>query len=201
MEHLMDMEFYSGPERRKFPTRAPDVTALVAGIFTTLGVTMLLLTFGGALGINVGSGAPDGALATQFGTWAFVSAVIGTLVGCFVGGLLSVRHGIASAIGHGLAACSGALAVGALLGTLGIVGLMGSALTFTGGSGDAISSIGWNGWALFVAVISSFVVAVGGWVAGLALQPRASHELRIEERHLVRPTERVRSGNGHGTRV
>jgi hypothetical protein len=199
----MDMDLYSGPERRRRASRAPDVTALVAGVFTTLGVTMLLLAFGGALGVNVGSSAPDGALATEFGTWAFVSAVIGTLVGCMVGGLLSVRHGIASAIGHALAACSGALAIGSLLGTLGVVGLMGSALTYTGADGDLISSIGWNGWALFVAVISSFVVAVGGWIAGLAMQPRAGHELRIEERRIIRPMERerVRSGNGHGTTV
>ena len=192
-----DMELYIGPERRRSggSDRAPDTTALVAGVLATIGITLLLVSFGGALGIDVAGGAPDGAMATEFGTWAFVAAVLGTFGGCVVGGLMSRRHGITSALSHGLATCAGAIVIGALLGVFGIVGLMGGAFAFTGEGGAAVTAIGWSGWALFVAVVSSFAVAVGGWVAGLALQPRRDSELRIEEHRFVRPQvhERHRS--------
>lgn len=186
------MDIYVGPERRDDVRRTPDTTALVASIFAILGFTMLLLAFGGALGIDVPGGLADGALGTEFGTWAFLSAVIGTLLGCLVGGLMSSRHGLSSAIGHGLAACSGAIVLGALLGAFGVIGLLGGGIAFSGAEGGAVSEIGWNGWALFVGLLSSYVAGVAGWMAGLALQPRASKEMRIEDRRFVRPEVRTR---------
>lgn len=189
---MSDMDLYVGPERRRRGGRFPDTTALVAGVLATIGLTLLLLSFGGALGINVAAGSPDGVVSTEFGTWAFVSAVLGTLGGCLVGGLMSVRHSVSSAITHGIAVCSGALAVGALLGALGVTGLTGAAFAFTNEQAAAITSIAWGGWALFVTVIASFAVAVVGWMAGLALQPRASRERRIEEHRFVRPEVRQR---------
>lgn len=191
----MNGDFYMGPERRDDAARPPDFSAIAIGVVSTIGFTMLLLAFGGALGIDVPGGASEGAIPTDFATWAVVSAVLGTLLGCMVGGLLCARHTLSSAIGHGVAACAGAVAFGALLGTLGIPGLLGSAMTFsaTDIGGAAAASIGWGGWALFVGLIVSFVAAVGGWMGGLALRPRSAKELRIEEHHIVRPTRTVRS--------
>ncbi len=185
-----DMELYVGPERRRHGGRAPDTTALVAGVLATIGITMLLLSFGGALGIDVPGGAADGALSTEFGTWAFVAAVVGAFGGSIVGGLMSRRHGITSAVSHGLATCAGALVGGALLGVFGVVGLMGGAFAYTGAEIGSITAIGWGGWALFVAVVASFVAAVVGWITGLALQPGREGELRIEEHRFVRPEVR-----------
>jgi hypothetical protein len=190
------MDIYSGPDRRTAADRSPDTTALVGSTFAIIGATMLLLAFGGALAIDVAEGIGDGAIATQFGTWAVVSAVLGTFVGCLVGGLMGVRHGVSSAIGHGIAATSGAIVLGALLGVFGLPGLIGSALVFTGAEGGVVVSIGWSGWALVVAVAASMLVGIAGWIAGLALQPRATNELRVEEHRFVRPSDRVRSENG-----
>lgn len=195
------MDMYVGPERRQDVRRMPDTTALVASIFAILGMTMLLLAFGGALGIDVPGGLADGALATAIGTWAFLSAVIGTFLGCLVGGLMSTRHGISSAVGHGLAACSGALVLGSLLSSFGVTGLLGGGIAFTGAEGGAVTEIHWNGWALFVGILSSYVTGVGGWIAGLALQPRASKELRIEDRRFVRPEVRMRDTSDRNVNV
>jgi hypothetical protein len=190
----MDGGYYMGPERRDTATRPADFSAIAIGAVAIIGVTMLLLAFGGALGVEVPAGSADGSIATEFATWAVVSATIGTLVGCMVGGLLCARHTLSSAIGHGVAACAGAVVLGALLGVLGIPGLLGSAMTLTATDiGPAsVASIGWGGWALFVGLLVSFVASVLGWMAGLALRPRARTELRIEERHIVRPSREVR---------
>jgi hypothetical protein len=192
----MDGDYYMGPERRDVATRPADFSAIAIGAFVIIGITMLLLAFGGALGVEVPTGSAEGAMATDFATWAVVSAVFGTLLGCMVGGLLCVRHTLSSAIGHGVATCAAAVAFGALLGVLGVPGLLGSAMTLTATviGPASVASIGWGGWALFVGLLVSFVVAVLGWMAGLALRPRARTELRIEERHIVRPSREVRNG-------
>lgn len=185
----MDRDLYSGPERRRISVRPPDVGSIAAASLIIIGVTMLMLSLGGAIGYDVPAEAAIGSIATEFASWAVFSALVGTLVGSMVGGLLCARHSVTAAIGHGLAACAGAIVFGALLGAIGVPGLLGSAMTFgaTNIGVAATAAIGWDGWALFIAAAASYVVAVIGWMAGLAMQPRASKELRIEAHQFVRP--------------
>lgn len=185
----MNGDYYTGPERRSIAAHPPDFSSIAIGAVAIIGFTMMLLALGGALGVNVPGDAAAGAIATEFGTWAVFSAVIGTALGCMVGGLVCARHTLSSAVAHGLGAIGAAVVFSALLGVLGVPGMLGSAMTFaaTDIGTAATTAIGWGGWALLVGLAASFLVAPLGWVAGLAMRPHASKEMRVEEHHFVRP--------------
>jgi hypothetical protein len=159
-----------------------DWGAILASVFAGLGVTLLLVTFGAAAGIEASDdGGDEGTISTAVGTWTVISALLGTLVGTFIGGRFSRWQSPGSAVYHALTSW-GLVTVGtAWLGASGALGLLGSALRRTdldpadaqgaaGGNGEAAEqaadAISWGGWALALGMLLTLLAAIGGWWLG-----------------------------------
>lgn len=158
-----------------------DWSAIIVSVFVGLALTMLLLAFGGAAGIEAADGASAGTIGAAFGTWAVISALIGTLVGTFIGGRFSHWRTGGSAVYHGITAWSVVLVLSALLGSFGVVGLVGSALQqdavvvqaqqaqgqqAQANQEEAAEAISWGGWALALGLLLTMLVSIGGWWLG-----------------------------------
>jgi hypothetical protein len=156
-----------------------DWGAILASVIAGLGVTLLLVTFGAAAGIEASDdGGNEGRIAAGVGTWAVISALLGTLVGTFIGGRFSRWQSPGSATYHGLTSWGLATLLSAWLGATGALGLLGSALSredvgtgTAGGTGgeaasEAANAISWGGWALALGMVLTLITAVVGWHLG-----------------------------------
>jgi hypothetical protein len=156
-----------------------DWGAIVASVIAGLGVTLLLVTFGAAAGIEASDdGGNEGRIAGGVGTWAVISALLGTLVGTFIGGRFSRWQSPGSATYHGITSWGLATVLSAILGAMGALGLLGSAIsredtgsgTATQGdgaaTGDVVDAISWGGWALALGMLLTLVTAIVGWHLG-----------------------------------
>src|ERR687898_1892915 len=64
-----------------------DWGAILASVFAGLGTTLLLVAFGSAAGLEAADdGGDETRISSVVGTWTVVSALLGTLVGTFIGG-------------------------------------------------------------------------------------------------------------------
>ena len=160
-----------------------DWGAIVASVVAGLGTTLLLVTLGAAVGIEAAddNGDNEGRIAAGVGTWAVISALLGTLVGTFIGGRFSRWQSPGSATYHGLTSWGLATLLSAWLGASGAPGLLGSALSredadpgaaagTTGGGGEAAeqagNAISWGGWALALGMLLTLATAIVGWHLG-----------------------------------
>ena len=156
-----------------------DWGAIVASVIAGLGVTLLLVTFGAAAGIEASDdGGNEGRIAGGVGTWAVISALLGTLVGTFIGGRFSRWQSPGSATYHGITSWGLATVLSAILGAMGALGLLGSAIsrddagtgTATQGgdatTGEVVDAISWGGWALALGMLLTLVTAIVGWHLG-----------------------------------
>jgi hypothetical protein len=156
-----------------------DWGAILASVIAGLGVTLLLVTFGAAAGIEASDdGGNEGRIAGGVGTWAVISALLGTLVGTFIGGRFSRWQSPGSATYHGITSWGLATVLSAILGAMGALGLLGSALSredagtgtaSQGGeaaTGDVVDAISWGGWALALGMLLTLATAIVGWHLG-----------------------------------
>lgn len=75
-----------------------DWGAILASVFAGLGITLLLVAFGSAAGIEAADdGGDETRISTIVGTWTVISALIGTFAGTFIGGRYSRLQSGASA--------------------------------------------------------------------------------------------------------
>ena len=159
-----------------------DWGAILASVVAGLGLTILLVTLGAAAGIEAADDEGDnaGRIAAGVGTWAVISALLGTLAGTFIGGRFSRWQSPGSASYHGITSWGVTTLLGAWLGATGALGLLGSAIsredadpgaagTATGGAeaaNDAANAISWGGWALALGMILTLLAAIIGWHLG-----------------------------------
>jgi hypothetical protein len=81
----------------------PRLGAILASVFAGLGITLLLVAFGSAAGIEAADdGGDETWISSIVGTWTVISALLGTFIGTFIGGRYSRFQSGASAVYHAL---------------------------------------------------------------------------------------------------
>lgn len=153
-----------------------DWGSILAAVVAGLGITFLLVSLGIAIGMETDESAVLGdEAATLVGTWSVISALIGMLVGGFVGGRFSRWLTTGASIYHGLTAWGLMVVISIWLGVTGAVGMLGSGLVtvLTRNFEERTSLanvISWNGWALFVGMLLTLLVTVTGWWIGARMR-------------------------------
>ena len=161
-----------------------DWGAIIASVVAGLGITLLLVTIGAAAGIEAADDNDDnaGRIAAGVGTWAVISALLGTLAGTFIGGRFSRWQSPGSATYHGITSWGVTTLLAAWLGASGALGLLGSALSredadpgraqgatdddAAGAINQAANEISWGGWALALGMVLTLAAAIIGWHLG-----------------------------------
>jgi len=154
-----------------------DWGAILASVFAGLGVTLLLVAFGSAIGIEAADdGGDETRISSIVGTWTVISALVGTFVGTFIGGRFSRFQSGASAVYHALTSWGLVQVLGLWLAGNGIAGLLSGGLR----SADAVAgadvsddaaqqaadAVSWGGWALALGMALTLAVAMAGWWIG-----------------------------------
>ena len=154
-----------------------DWGAILASVFAGLGLTLLLVAFGSAAGIEAADdGGDETRISTVIGTWTVISALLGTFVGTFIGGRYSRFQSPASAIYNALTSWGFVQVLALWLAGNGIAGLLAGGLrsvqktpsanvaqNAAARAADAVSS---GGWALALGMILTLAAAVAGWWVG-----------------------------------
>lgn len=156
-----------------------DWGAILASVFSGLGLTLLLVAFGSAAGIEAADdGGDETRISSIVGTWTVISALIGTFVGTFIGGRYSRFQSGASAIYNALTSWGFVQVIGLWLAGSGIVGLLSGGLRSVenlsaGDAGDAgevaqdvADAVSWGGWALALGMALTLLAAIAGWWVG-----------------------------------
>lgn len=166
-----------------------DWAAIVAAVVVGLGVTLLLVALGiaiGALAVEQAVAGEPGTISAVVGGWTIASALIGAFVGTFVGGRYSRAVGDGNAAAHGATSWSLVTVLTVWFGATGVVGLLGSALagvapqvvddpgaapTGVALPGIPEEAIGWGGWALFLGLALTLAISILGWWLGERTRP------------------------------
>jgi MFS family permease len=161
-----------------------DWGAIVASVVAGIGITILLVTIGAAIGIEAADDTDDnaGRIAAGVGTWTVISALLGTLIGTFIGGRFSRWQSPGSATYHGITSWGVTTLLGAWLGASGALGLLGAALgredvgpqqaqqaeqgAPAEAAQQAADAISWGGWALALGMLLTLLAAIIGWWLG-----------------------------------
>lgn len=154
-----------------------DWGAILASVFAGLGTTLLLVAFGSAAGIEAADdGGDETRISSIVGTWTVVSALLGTLVGTFIGGRYSRWQSGASAVYNALTSWGFVQVLALWLAGNGIAGLLSGGLRSVQGTAPAEASqetaeqaadaVSWGGWALALGMALTLAAAIAGWWFG-----------------------------------
>lgn len=154
-----------------------DWGPILASVFSGLGVTLLLVAFGSAAGIEAADdGGDETRISSIVGTWTVVSALLGTFIGTFIGGRYSRFQSGASAVYNALTSWGFVQVLALWLAGNGIAGLLAGGLrsaeqTPTGeaaeGTAEQIAdAVSWGGWALALGMALTLAAAIAGWWVG-----------------------------------
>src|SRR5918994_2130869 len=154
-----------------------DWGAILASVFAGLGTTLLLVAFGSAAGIEAADdGGDETRISSIVGTWTVVSALLGTLVGTFIGGRYSRFQSGASAVYNALTSWGFVQVLALWLAGNGIAGLLAGGLrsaeqTPTGAAAEGTAeqiadAVSWGGWALALGMALTLAAAIAGWWIG-----------------------------------
>src|SRR5829696_7490439 len=106
-----------------------DWGAILASVFAGLGLTLLLVAFGSAAGIEAADdGGDETRISSVVGTWTVISALLGTFIGTFIGGRYSRFQSGASAVYNALTSWGFVQVIALWLAGNGIVGLLSGGL-------------------------------------------------------------------------
>jgi len=154
-----------------------DWGAILASVFAGLGLTLLLVAFGSAAGIEAADdGGDETRISTIVGTWTVVSALLGTLVGTFIGGRYSRFQSGASAVYNALASWGFVQVLALWLAGSGTAGLLSGGLRSVeqtpspeaaeGTAEQIADAVSWGGWALALGMLLTLAAAIAGWWVG-----------------------------------
>src|SRR5215207_6220508 len=154
-----------------------DWGAILASVFAGLGTTLLLVAFGSAAGIEAADdGGDETRISSIVGTWTVVSALLGTLVGTFIGGRYSRFQSGASAVYNALTSWGFVQVLGLWLAGNGIAGLLAGGLRSVQDTPSAEAAqdtaerasdaVSWGGWALALGMLFTLAAAIAGWWVG-----------------------------------
>lgn len=154
-----------------------DWGAILASVFAGLGMTLLLVAFGSAVGIEAADdGGDETRISSIVGTWTVVSALLGTLIGTFIGGRYSRFQSGASAVYNALTSWGFVQVLALWLAGNGIAGLLSgglrsvqetpSAEAAEGTAEQVADAVSWGGWALALGMALTLAAAIAGWWIG-----------------------------------
>jgi hypothetical protein len=154
-----------------------DWGAILASVFAGLGLTLLLVAFGSAVGIEAADdGGDETRISSIVGTWTVVSALLGTLVGTFIGGRYSRFQSGASAVYNALTSWGFVQVLALWLAGNGIAGLLSGGLRSVeqtpsaevgeGTAEQVADAVSWGGWALALGMLLTLAAAIAGWWIG-----------------------------------
>lgn len=155
-----------------------DWGAILASVFAGLGLTLLLVAFGSAAGIEAADdGGDETRISSIVGTWTVISALLGTFVGTFIGGRFSRIQSAASATYNALTSWGFVQVLGLWLAGNGIAGLLSGGLRSgqqapgaDAGGGETAekiaNAVSWGGWALALGMALTLATAIIGWRIG-----------------------------------
>ena len=154
-----------------------DWGAILASVFAGLGTTLLLVAFGSAAGIEAADdGGDETRISSIVGTWTVISALLGTLLGTFIGGRYSRYQSGASAVYNALKAWGFVQVLSLWLAGNGIAGLLSGGLRSVDISANAdeaesaaeraADAVSWGGWALALGMALTLIAAIVGWWIG-----------------------------------
>src|SRR5215203_5059876 len=154
-----------------------DWGAILASVFAGLGVTLLLVAFGSAVGIEAADdGGDETRISSIVGTWTVVSALLGTLIGAFIGGRYSRYQSAASAIYNAVTSWGFVQVLALWLAGNGIAGLLAGGLRSVQETPSAEAArdtaerasdaVSWGGWALALGMLFTLAAAIAGWWVG-----------------------------------
>ena len=154
-----------------------DWGAILASVFAGLGITLLLVAFGSAAGIEASDdGGDETRISSVVGAWTVVSALLGTLIGTFIGGRYSRFQSGASAVYNAITSWGFVQVLALWLAGNGIAGLLSGGLrsvqeTPTADAAQDTASevadaVSWGGWALALGMALTLAAAIAGWWIG-----------------------------------
>ena len=154
-----------------------DWGAILASVFAGLGVTLLLVAFGSAVGIEAADdGGDETRISSIVGTWTVISALLGTLIGTFIGGRYSRYQSAASAIYNAVTSWGFVQVLALWLAGNGIAGLLAGGLRSVQETPSAEAAqetaerasdaVSWGGWALALGMLFTLAAAIAGWWVG-----------------------------------
>jgi hypothetical protein len=154
-----------------------DWGAILASVFSGLGVTLLLVAFGSAAGIEAADdGGDETRISSIVGTWTVISALLGTFIGTFIGGRYSRFQSGASAIYNALTSWGFVQVLALWLAGNGIAGLLSGGLRSVerlptaeaaeGTADQVAAAVSWGGWALALGMALTLAAAIAGWWVG-----------------------------------
>jgi hypothetical protein len=154
-----------------------DWGAILASVFAGLGVTLLLVAFGSAVGIEAADdGGDETRISSIVGTWTVISALLGTLIGTFIGGRYSRYQSAASAIYNAVTSWGFVQVLALWLAGNGIAGLLAGGLRSVQDTPSAEAAqdtaerasdaVSWGGWALALGMLFTLAAAIAGWWIG-----------------------------------
>jgi hypothetical protein len=154
-----------------------DWGAILASVFSGLGITLLLVAFGSAAGIEAADdGGDETRISSIVGTWTVISALLGTFIGTFIGGRYSRFQSGASAVYNALTSWGFVQVLALWLAGNGISGLLAGGLrslqqtpTAEAAEGTAeqvADAVSWGGWALALGMAFTLAAAIAGWWVG-----------------------------------
>jgi hypothetical protein len=154
-----------------------DWGAILASVFAGLGVTLLLVAFGSAAGIEAADdGGDETRISSIVGTWTVISALLGTFIGTFIGGRYSRFQSGASAIYNALTSWGFVQVLALWLAGNGIAGLLSGGLRSVerlptaeaaeGSAEQVADAVSWGGWALALGMALTLAAAIAGWWVG-----------------------------------
>jgi len=154
-----------------------DWGAILASVFAGLGVTLLLVAFGSAVGIEAADdGGDETRISSIVGTWTVISALLGTLIGTFIGGRYSRYQSVASAIYNAVTSWGFVQVLALWLAGNGIAGLLAGGLRSVQDTPSAEAAqdtaerasdaVSWGGWALALGMLFTLAAAIAGWWVG-----------------------------------
>lgn len=179
-----------------------DWGAILAAVFAGLGITMLLMAIGAAIGVTATDSEKNAdELGTALGIWALVATAIGTFIGSYIAGAM-MRWGTRfSALYHGITAWAFAIILSIWLGAAAATGLLGASLQAANAAAesnaadardaeDAVQNIQppqvdvnqvleSGSWILVAGLIIALALSIAGWILGAKKDPLAEHATEV----------------------
>ena len=154
-----------------------DWGAILASVFAGLGITLLLVAFGSAAGLEAADdGGDETRISSIVGTWTVFSALLGTLIGTFIGGRYSRFQSAASAVYNAVTSWGFVQVLALWLAGNGIAGLLSgglrsvqetpSAEAAQDTASEVADAVSWGGWALALGMALTLAAAIAGWWIG-----------------------------------